>query len=194
MGTKPRNSIKINTLPSMEDFSDYYYVTRSGKVWSTKSQRFRKPSATNSCGYHQLDLTRKSGKPKTVYVHHLVALMAYGRRPSGLQLRHKNGIRTDNRAANLEYCSRAKNTADRHKHGTFGRRLSKDKRIYLWLFGSVAEPKGLSFTKLSKVVRATPATAARYRNGGKKAICSELKNCDMIMASYPSGKVSRLRL
>jgi len=42
-------------------------------------------------------------------VHQLVMLAFVGPRPEGLQINHKNGIKTDNRLANLEYCTATQN-------------------------------------------------------------------------------------
>ena len=52
------------------------------------------------------------------FVHQLVLLAFNGPRQDGQEVRHKNGIPTDNREDNLEWGTRKENMADKVKHGT----------------------------------------------------------------------------
>lgn len=56
-------------------------------------------------GYHTVQL---SGR-RRFSVHRLVCLAFIGPRPPGLDINHKNGIKTDNRLENLEYCTKSEN-------------------------------------------------------------------------------------
>ncbi len=60
----------------------------------------------NKCGYPTVSLCREC-KPKTFQVHRLVALAFVA--GSGPQVNHINGIKTDNRPENLEWCSASHN-------------------------------------------------------------------------------------
>jgi hypothetical protein len=60
----------------------------------------------NKSGYVMFTLTL-NGKPKRWLAHRLVLLAFCG--PSPLQGNHKNGIRSDNRVDNLEYCTAQEN-------------------------------------------------------------------------------------
>jgi hypothetical protein len=51
-------------------------------------------------------------------VHHLVLGAFVGPCPDGMECRHMNGVRDDNRAANLKWGTRKENHADRERHGT----------------------------------------------------------------------------
>ena len=53
-------------------------------------------------GYHTVGFWTR-GKMRLFRVHRLVMLAFIGLCPDGLQVNHKNGIKTDNRLANLEY-------------------------------------------------------------------------------------------
>ncbi len=65
-------------------------------------------------GYPCVSLWRR-GKWRAVSVHKLVAEAFYG--PSfGLEVNHKNGIRSDNRVVNLEYATRSENA--QHSYDT----------------------------------------------------------------------------
>lgn len=75
-------------------------------------QRILKP--TKSSGYYSVNLSRNN-KQKSTKVHVLVAAACLGENPSGLDVRHKNGCRTDNRAENLEYGTRSENVLDGYK-------------------------------------------------------------------------------
>lgn len=49
------------------------------------------------------------GNPRTVSIHSLVLLAFVGPRPKKHDVNHINGIKTDNRLINLEYCTRSAN-------------------------------------------------------------------------------------
>lgn len=55
---------------------------------------------------------------QTVLIHHAVAAAFIGPRPTGAEVRHRNGNPLDNRAVNLEYGTRSDNTEDSKSHGT----------------------------------------------------------------------------
>ena len=71
-------------------------------------------------GYQKVTLKR-AGVNQRVLVHQAVAAAWLGLRPEGLEVCHNNGQRTDNRACNLRYGTRAENAADSIKHGTHRR-------------------------------------------------------------------------
>lgn len=80
--------------------------TYNGGKW-TRPGKIIKP-ITNKDGYQQVHIC-KDGKQTTRKVHQLVAL-AFLENPDGfLEVNHKNENKADNRAANLEWCSREYN-------------------------------------------------------------------------------------
>lgn len=62
----------------------------------------------NGNGYLRVTLS-VDGKRRNLFVHHLIAEAFHGPRPDGLQLNHRNGIKTDNRPENLEYVTAKEN-------------------------------------------------------------------------------------
>lgn len=65
-----------------------------------------KPSLVK--GYHQIGL-RKDGRYHQLYVHRLVAIVFIQNIDNKPFINHKNGIKTDNRVENLEWCTRSEN-------------------------------------------------------------------------------------
>lgn len=93
---------------------DYWYaVSDLGRLRrlagsrQTPTARLLRPTKGSS-GYLKVELQR-AGVSQTWNVHALVAEAFIGPRPEGYQVNHKNGIKTDNRLANLEWTTPAGN-------------------------------------------------------------------------------------
>lgn len=93
-----------------------YYVSQEGEVYSefgsqwVNSTYLKKihPSIQPS-GYLRANLSLGKGITKTMLIHHVVAEVYLGPRPEGKVINHLNGIKTDNRPSNLEYCTQKQN-------------------------------------------------------------------------------------
>lgn len=92
-----------------------YYVDEQGEVYNHRGTRLS-PQVTAK-GYCRVHLSIK-GDPKSKSVHSLVAETFIGPRPVGHQIRHINGIKTDNNVVNLVYGTASENEADKAVHGT----------------------------------------------------------------------------
>ena len=84
--------------------------TRAGRLLDTTTPRISGYPAVNLCG-------GKGTRPLLRMVHVLVAEAHIGARPPGHEVNHLNSIRTDNRAANLEYVTRSGNMQHCKKAG-----------------------------------------------------------------------------
>lgn len=95
-----------------------YQVSNAGRVRS-----FYRVLAPDSVkGYYRVRLYRNS-RVYRIFIHRLVA-MAFVPNPDGLpQINHKNEIKTDNRAENLEWCTAKYNNA----YGTGRERAAKSR-------------------------------------------------------------------
>ncbi len=109
-------------------FEGSYEVSNQGRVKSLArvtvdghrlKERIMKLSPSTT-GYLQVNL-RKDGRYHARKVHSLVAEAFIGPRPAGMHIRHGSTDRTDNRAANLSYGTRADNEADKVRDGVSNR-------------------------------------------------------------------------
>lgn len=92
--------------------NDNYEVSSFGnvkRVIGGKGARLGKQlkCSAKKVGYPMATLT-KDGIQHLEYVHRLVAEAFFGKK-EGFDVNHKNGIKSDNRVENLEWCSRKEN-------------------------------------------------------------------------------------
>jgi hypothetical protein len=102
---------KMKEIPQFQN----YCVTEDGEVWSCLTNRFLKQK-TDINGYKSVALYVDT-KRTDICVHRLVMWAYVGIQNDGIEVRHKNGIRGDNRLSNLEYGTRSDNAIDRVNHG-----------------------------------------------------------------------------
>lgn len=95
-----QNCSNMETWKEIPGLPGYYQVSDKGRVATLKHGfRIYRPEKTKT-GYYQVCIERKRYK-----IHRLVSL-AFVPNPDGLpQINHKNEIKTDNRADNLEWCT-----------------------------------------------------------------------------------------
>jgi len=111
------------TFKDIKYYEGYYQVSDLGRVRSLKrtiidkngiririKKKILKLSIEARTGYLKVNLC-KNGKTKTRYVHKLVAQAFHDHKPNGYRriIDHKNAIKTDNRAINLQEISQSEN-------------------------------------------------------------------------------------
>jgi hypothetical protein len=109
-------------------------------------------------GYRILALQRDS-RAHTVYVHAIVLETFIGPCPEGMQCRHLNGNKTDNRLENLQWGTPLQNAEDRDRHGTHSR-------------GEKHHKARLSDAEVSDLRRAHSEEGLSYRVLGERFGCS----------------------
>lgn len=93
-----------------------YAVTKDGRVWSHKSNRWLSLS-NDKDGYVRVNLTQ-DGKAHYPSVHRLVLLSYVGPCPNNMECRHLDNNRQNNNLSNLRWDTKKKNQRDRVKYGT----------------------------------------------------------------------------
>lgn len=103
---------------------DMYEVNAQGQV--RRKAQILKPGSIPT-GHLTVGLCRGKGKPKSMYVHRLVAL-AFLENPDEKPLvNHKNGNPKDNRLENLEWATYSENIA--HGYRSNGRRTPHELKV-----------------------------------------------------------------
>ena len=148
----------------IKGFEDYW-VDTEGRVWSVKSgeMKERTPKKTKK-GYLRVNLC-KNNKVKDFSIHRLVAMTFLDNPDNYPQVNHKNGIKTDNRVSNLEWCSGSQNTKHAYAIGLHSQQGSKHSQAKL------SEKQAIEiFRRLDK--GESPAEIAKDYPVKRKAICN----------------------
>lgn len=103
---------------------DMYEVNAEGQV--RRKAQILKPGSIPS-GHLTVALCRGKGKPKSMYVHRLVAQAFLDNPDSKPLVNHKNGNPKDNRITNLEWATYSENVA--HGYRSNGRRVKTELKV-----------------------------------------------------------------
>lgn len=98
----------VDTLREIPGIDSNYVAHSVGKIWSRYTRQWLSASLDPS-GYPHVHIKRSNGTKSTISLHRLIAI-AWIPNPHNLpEVNHKNGIKTDNRVENLEWCTRRQN-------------------------------------------------------------------------------------
>lgn len=150
----------IEIWKDIDGYEGLYQVSNVGNVRSLNWRRLglirNLYLKSHNKGYLQVEL-HKGSERKTFTVHRLVAMHFVDGYEEGKIVNHKNEIRTDNRAENLEWCSHRENCI----YGTARDRASKNckkpieqvdesgKVVRIWAGAIDAESEGFSRKTIS---------------------------------------------
>lgn len=84
-------------------------INRRGGRHTKHSGNIISQSRLSSSGYKIVDMTLRKNSKKTFLLHRVVCEAFHGKRPKGMVVNHKNGIKLDNNADNLEWVTRIQN-------------------------------------------------------------------------------------
>ena len=85
-----------------------YYITKEGKVWSAKKNRFLKTRLDEN-GYERVSFNISKDERYIKSVHRLVAEAFLDNPNNKREVAHKNHVRSDNRVENLQWATRKEN-------------------------------------------------------------------------------------
>ena len=95
-----------------------YAACSDGSIYSKRGGRWRVlVGGIGDSGYRQVSLCR-GNKPHTESVHRLIATAFHGPCPPGMQCRHLDGNKANNRPGNLAWGTLSDNARDKLLHGT----------------------------------------------------------------------------
>lgn len=113
----------------LQGFYDCYSVSNMGNVKNLRTGKVLNPSIRPD-GYKSVLLSR-DGKKMSIRVHQLVAQYFLEKSESKTDINHKNGVKHDNRAENLEWCTKGENMQHAHDTGLLKSKYSnKDILVY----------------------------------------------------------------
>jgi len=109
----------------IKGYEGLYQVSNLGRIKSLLFGRelIRKP-CIDGWGYAMVGLYKKGVKMRMRKIHRIVMSEFVG--DSILDVNHKNGIKTDNRLENLEYCTQSENTI--HLYRVLGHKAPSGER------------------------------------------------------------------
>lgn len=136
-----------------------YIVYSDGRVFSTLRNRFLKQHIDDN-GYFRIRLSTNNVS-KTYKVHRLVAECFIDKIEGKPQVNHKNGIKTDNRVENLEWCNNSENQKHSWANGLI--KSGHAKMVLDTLTGIYYE----SATELAKLIGVNRITLMGKLNGNR---------------------------
>ncbi len=108
-------------VPSLSGYEiSSRFRVRSWRVKGSKHRRADSPKplavGRMKAGYLYFN-ARLDGRRLIVYVHHVVAELAHGPRPQGLDVLHEDDVKSNNDPANLYYGTERQNSDDAFRNG-----------------------------------------------------------------------------
>ncbi len=103
----------------------HYEISDNGVVRNKKTGYVRKAQLGNTSKYLLIPIKNNEGKIKNHLLHRLIAQIFIPNPENKPQVNHKNGIKTDNRIENLEWCTASENNLHARRNG-----LNKHKPLH----------------------------------------------------------------
>lgn len=131
--------------------------------------RILRPGINKISGYPLVNFTHPDRDRCSYHVHDLVLAAFEGTKPQGLEICHRDGVRTNNRRDNLRYGTRSSNALDRHEHGTMNQARGTDHfyaKLTTELVRWIRKNSGrLSHRDMAAILNVTHAVVGRAARG-----------------------------
>jgi len=136
-----------------------YYVTENGNIYSKMGCGRWMKRTLSQAGYLTIILYINK-RPRTFFIHNLVAQVFIGEKPAGLQTNHRDGNKLNNHPSNLEYVTQQENMKHARAMGLdtlhIFRLTSKDAERALRL-----RQKGIYLSRVAQIFRVSEDTIQR---------------------------------
>lgn len=155
---------------------DNYKVSTFGKVINVKTGKVLIPFTTKN-GYLVVSPSR-GGKPHKKYIHRLVLETFYPNEDTSLQVNHVNGIKSDNRLDNLEWCTSSENHL--HRSRTLGLKSSTEHMNKMRILAEKAHCKPVRCVETNIIYRSGVEAAKSVNRSPTsiwQALCGKTDTC-----------------
>jgi hypothetical protein len=119
--------LPINEARPIRGLDEYFLITTNGDVYSMRTNKVIKKSISHN-GYSLAgtNIGGKSGKKVTFRVCRVVAFAFIPNPENKPQVNHKDGIKTNDRVTNLEWCTRSQNILHAYLVGLIKRKSGSE--------------------------------------------------------------------
>lgn len=165
----------MENIKDIQGFESIYKITSDGVVYNKKGMPLKQYKCSSGKTYYQVCLC-KNGFAKHFLVHRLVATHFLPNNDNKKVVNHINGIKTDNRVENLEWCTFSENQIHSIRvlgnpkppsmEGKFGKYHNRSKKIYEWdLNGNILNTyeSGLEFQRKTGVHHSSVSWSIKYK-------------------------------
>lgn len=146
---------------------DRYSPSSYGST-SLRRGRMRKQVLNHQNGYYMLVLCGADGSKKTICTHRLVAMAFCENQDNLPMVNHKNEVKTDNRAENLEWCTKAYNNTYNGKVHRCEKKIAQmdfqGNTLKIWSSARAVDAElGIQYKNISAVCRGKRKSAGGYK-------------------------------